>query len=266
MASPVTSIDRALSVLETLADAGARGMPLAELANTLGENKATVHRALAALKHRGFVDQAIDGSYLLGIAATALAARFYSEDNLPHLMRPALTALCEASDELVHLGVLRGTRVVYLDKVEPDRAVRVWSSIGRGVPALTTALGRSLLAAMNTDSLADNGEDKAIIERFAAQEQAGKAGNIAARAEIDRSWNAIKAARRNGYAIEREENEPGISCLGVPLLANGRPVAAISITAPSERLQPKDEEPLYREVLEILPKFLPRELELFLPD
>src|SRR5699024_9807034 len=180
MASPVTSIDRALSVLETLADAGARGMPLAELATTLGENKATVHRTLAALKHRGFVDQAIGGSYVLGIAATALAAR------------------CEASDELAHVGGLRGTRVVYLDKVEPDRAVRVWSSIGRGVPALTTALGRSLLAAMNTDSLADNGEDKAIIERFAAQEQAGKAGNKAAGAEIDRSWNAIKAARRIG--------------------------------------------------------------------
>src|SRR5450759_3324071 len=150
--SPVESVDRALLALQALARAGAHGMGLAELAATLGLNKTTVHRALAALRFRGFVTQdPSSGSYLLGPSATQLAEDFFGDENLPVLLHPALMALCGAVGELVHLGVLSGTEVIYLDKVEPERSVRVWSAIGRRRAAVTTALGRALLAYRGTD-------------------------------------------------------------------------------------------------------------------
>ncbi len=74
-----------------------------------------------------------------------------SEENLPVLPHPALIELCAAVGELVHLGVLSGSHVLYLDKVEPERPVRVWSAIGRHSPAATTAIGRAMLASCCTD-------------------------------------------------------------------------------------------------------------------
>ena len=150
--SPVESVDRALLALQLLARAGARGLGLAELAAALGLNKSTAHRALAALRFRGFVTQdPASGGYVLGPAATQLSDDFFSDENLPVLLHAGLVALCGAADELVHLGVLSGTHVVYLDKVEPERSVRVWSAVGRRSPAVTTALGRALLAFRGTD-------------------------------------------------------------------------------------------------------------------
>lgn len=103
--SPVESVDRALLVLQVLADAGARGMGLADLASTLDLNKSTTHRALAALRFRGVVTQGVSsGTCALGPSATQLADDFFSDENLPVLMHPALVALCDATDELVHLG------------------------------------------------------------------------------------------------------------------------------------------------------------------
>ena len=85
--SPVESVDRALLALQLLARAGARGLGLAELAAALGLNKSTAHRALAALRFRGFVTQdPSTGGYVLGPAATRLSDDFFSDENLPVLL------------------------------------------------------------------------------------------------------------------------------------------------------------------------------------
>ncbi|WP_242493764.1 helix-turn-helix domain-containing protein [Sanguibacter massiliensis] len=104
-APPVEAIDRALVLLETLASAGPGGLSVAELAATTGLNKTTLHRALAALRHRGFADQdPSSGTYALGAAAVGLGDAFLREDNLPGLLHPALLALSRAAGELVHLA------------------------------------------------------------------------------------------------------------------------------------------------------------------
>src|SRR5690606_11699846 len=157
--SPVEAVDRALLVLEALADAGPAGLGLAELAARLDVHKTTVHRALAALRFRDFVAQdPTTGLYVLGGAAAGLGESFFGEENLPALLHPALVALCAQTAELVHLGVLSGAQVVYVDKVEPERAVRVWSAVGRRMPAVTTALGRALLAS--------RGASREVVERY----------------------------------------------------------------------------------------------------
>lgn len=241
--SPVESVDRALLVLEALAAAGPAGLSLAELASRLEVHKTTAHRALAALRFREFVVQdPSSGHYVLGGAATGLAEAFFGEENLPALLHPALVALCAQTQELVHLGVLSGAQVVYLDKVEPERAVRVWSAVGRRMPAVTTALGRALLAS--------RGASREVVERFAEA--------IGTEADAEAAWREISLARERGWAREVEENEPGIACVGAPVLRGGVAVAAVSVTAPVERMSEERFAEIHAQMLEVLPPLLPK--------
>lgn len=244
---PVESVDRALLVLQALADAGPHGQGLAELAASLGLNKSTVHRTLAGLRFRAFATQDPEtGRYVLGPAATRLGEEFFGAENLPVLLHPALVALGAATDELVHLGVLSGPHVVYLDKVEPERPVRVWSAIGRRSPAVTTALGRALLAFRGTD--------RALLAGYVrASERPVDAEHV---------WQELEDARHRGYATEREENEPGIACVAVPVLRGGAPVAAVSVTAPVERMTVGRVADLHARIRAELPPLLPAGLEL----
>ena len=130
-ASPVGSVDKALVLLGILAEAGPEGMSLRDVAEESGLNKASVHRLLRALMHRGFAEQsASDQHYRLGAAALDLGPAFGAGENLQTLFGPALASISQHTHELVHLGQMDGVRVLYLDKVEPERTLRVWSRIG----------------------------------------------------------------------------------------------------------------------------------------
>ncbi|MCP2263547.1 IclR family transcriptional regulator [Promicromonospora thailandica] len=265
-ASPLGSVDKALLALDTLAGLGPEGAPLAALAQAVGVSKPTLHRTLAALRHRGYAEQTADGAYRLGPSALALGSAYLAEENLPALLHPALAALSAEVDELVHLGVLAGREVVYLDKVEPQRAVRVWSAVGRRRPAATTALGRALLSTQDLDD--------AALERYAGAADADARGAGAGGAGAGgagaggpgaagpgdgarRLREVLAEARRAGVAGETEENEPGIACVAVPVLRAGRAVAAVSITAPVERLRGAARAERVRALRELLPPLLP---------
>jgi len=242
--SPLGSVDKALLTLDALARAGAGGVALADLAAEVGANKSTLHRTLAALRHRGYADQRPDGAYTLGAAVLSLGAAYLAEDNLPGLLRPALEALRDEVDELVHLGTLAGQEVVYLDKVEPQRPLRVWSAVGRRIPVATTALGRALLAA--APSPGQDGEPDATPDPTLRA--------------------ALAAVRERGYATETEENEPGIACVAVALLRAGRPVAAVSITAPVERMTGPARDARVAALRDLLPRVLPTGLTVPAPS
>ncbi len=264
-ASPLESVDRALRLLEVLASHGAEGATLAELAAATGMHKTTAHRTLGALRHRAFVDQdAGSGRYRLGRGAVALADRYLDEGSLASLLHGALVALCSATDELVHLGVMSGAEVVYLDKVEPDRPVRVWSAVGRRRWAATTALGRAMLAAAGTS--------RELVDGYVRATAPGRTGEQPV--DADHLWFELERARRRGFAVESEENEAGISCVAVPLVRgaagasavagvqHGAVVAAVSLTVPVERMGERRVEALYRTIREVLPPLLPAGLVL----
>lgn len=242
--SPLGSVDKALTALDALAAAGPRGVALGDLARDLGLHKASLHRTLAALRHRGYAEQdAATGDYRLGPAATALATVYLGEENLPALLHPALVAVCRATDELVHLGALAGTEIVYLDKVEPARAVRVWSAVGRRRPAATTALGRALLAHRPLDD-----DLLAWYADAAPEDHAVGAEALGA---------ICTEVRSTGFATEDEENEPGISCVAIPVLRGGQSVAAVSVTAPAERLGARRRREIETILRDVVPPLLP---------
>ena len=234
--SPVGSVDKALALLEVLAEAGPEGRSLRDIAAAAGLNKASVHRLLRALLHRGFAEQSpADQRYRLGASALELARSFGSGEDLPARFAPALASISQQTEELVHLGQLDGPRVLYLDKVEPERTLRVWSRVGRRAPAARTAMGRALLAA--------DGIRAEALSAFAAATGAagtGTAGTGAAGAGAvlspARLSAVVEQAALRGWAEEVEENEAGIACVGVALV---RPVGrsvAVSVTGPLERL------------------------------
>ncbi|MGB3954523.1 MAG: IclR family transcriptional regulator [Brooklawnia sp.] len=243
--APVEAIDRALALLSALSEAGPEGTSLVALCRDLHLNKSTAYRALATMRTRGYVSQDADGSYRLGPAAVGLGAAYFGPSSLAQLTHPALLVLARDLDELVHLGVLNGDRVIYVDKVEPDKAIRVWSQVGRHVPAATTSLGRAILAFSGVpddqlDAFVHPGDDPAVLRR------------------------AVRDARRRGYATEIEENEPGIACLGVPILADGAAVAALSVTMLAHTLDDQRMSEVAGRVAELVPPRLPDALQL--PD
>lgn len=224
--SPVGSVDKALTLLELLAAAGPEGSTLRDIAAQSGLNKASVHRLLRALIHRGFAEQSADDQhYRLGSSALGLAQAFGAGENLPALFAPALASLSESTQELVHLGQMDGARVLYLDKVEPERTLRVWSRIGSRAPAARTAMGRAMLAA--------DGVRGPALAAYAQATESADGGSVISAEHLA---EVVSATATRGWSTEIEENEQGIACVGVALVRPGGRSLAVSVTGPIERM------------------------------
>lgn len=244
----VDAIDRALQLLLALAAAGPSGATLGQLAASTGANKSTLHRALGTLRARGFATQSAGGEYQLGPAAMSLGERFLTPERLAESLHPALVALSRETNELVHLGIWTDDHVVYIDKVEPQRAIRVWSAVGQRVPVATSSLGRAMLAARDVDD-----EQLAVYVRRLPAERPLTAERLAA---------VVRQARRRGYATELEENEPGVACIGTALVRGGQVVAALSITSQAERMTSGRQKELVEAIRREVPPLLPDGIEL----
>ena len=238
-ASPVGSVDRALTLLEILAKAGPQGIALREVAARSALSKGTAHRLLRALMHRRFVEQTTpDQHYRLGSAMPLLLGEFERGENLAMLMAPALAALSQQLQELVHLGRLEGPYVHYLDKVEPERALRVWSRIGKQAPAAQTAMGRAMLAAEGIRGAALAPYAQVSARTPDVQASATDDPALARPVTAERLAEVVEEARTRGWAAEIEENEPGIACVGVALIRPGARSIAVSVTGPLDRMGP----------------------------
>jgi DNA-binding IclR family transcriptional regulator len=224
----VESVDRALRVLERLAGYGA-GASLDQLAATTALPKSSLHRTLAALRERGFVAQQEDGRYLIGPELLRVAFDFYEGFDVRVVLRPGLQRLRDELNETVHLGVLDGGDVVYLDKLESRHPIALSSKVGGRNPAHCTAVGKALLAWAFPSA-------EAIGEwalRYGPLE-ARTPHSITATDELAREMARI---REDGYARDMEESEVGVRCVAAPvLLGASRPRAAFSVSAPRERL------------------------------
>jgi DNA-binding IclR family transcriptional regulator len=254
MAEPprIEAVDRAVRLLVALAEAGAEGAALGDLADKVGVNKSTAHRALGTLRAHSFAMQSEGtGRYRLGPSAIALGEVFWGSDNLQVAVHPALVALSREIGELVHLGVMVDDQVLYVDKVEPERAIRVWSSIGQRAPVATTSMGRALLGA----SEVPDDQLRAYLRVVPP--------------ERELSWEhlreVVREARSRGYASEVEENEPGVACIGMAILRGSRTVGALSITSLAERMSPDRRMELAEAIRSVVGPLLPDGLALARP-
>jgi IclR family acetate operon transcriptional repressor len=245
-APAIESVDRALRMLVELSRHGS-GASLEELASSLGLPKSSLHRTLSALRHRGFATQREDGRYLVGPELLRIAFEFHDRLDVRVWLRPTLERLRSELNETIHLGVLDGADVVYMDKLEPTHPIALGSKIGGRNPAHCTGVGKALLAWTYPT-------DAAILAW--AQEHAPLARRtprtIDDPAALAREMGRI---RSEGFAKDLEESEPGVRCVAAPVFFGGStPVAAVSISAPRERLPTA----AMRRVIEALRREIPR--------
>lgn len=248
----IEAIDRALALLDRLADAGPRGLALNELAASTDVHRSTAYRALSTLRARGYVTQDDTGAYALGPAALRLGERFDGPGHLAQLLHPALIALSREIDELVHLGAIVDDAIRYLDRVEPTRTIRVWSSVNQQVAIANSALGRALLAAQGT------GDDQLGV--YAAMTHHGAPSTTKRRL-----LECVHACRVQGFAVERGENQEGVGCVGLAILRGRRPIGALSMTVALERLPPEREAELDAIARRVVTPLLPDGLSLYAP-
>jgi DNA-binding IclR family transcriptional regulator len=139
---------------------------------------------------------------------------------------PFLEALHRGTGETVHLGVLRGREIIYLDKVESRQAVRMNSQIGNASPVYCTGVGKAALSALSGPAL-DTILAGIEYRRFTPATIIGRAALLA----------ELEAIRHAGIAFDREEHEPGIRCVAAPVFDAERALAAgVSVTGPAYRV------------------------------
>jgi DNA-binding IclR family transcriptional regulator len=219
--SPMPAVDKALATLAELAAAGPAGRSLGDLATRLELNKTSLHATLRALRHRDFVVQVPEnGSYRLGPAAFELSRAYTSHLDVRALLRPRVLRLAEEIDEVCHISVLDGTEILYLEKVESRKPIQPGTYVGMRLSALTTAMGRAMIACEYAD-----------YESFATRFN----GALEPRTEnapttLPEAWERIVQARRDGYGLDLEENVVGLTALGMAVLdPHGHPLGAVSI-------------------------------------
>ena len=139
-------LDRALALLEALSQHGP-DLNLPQISDLLGLHKSTAHRLIMVLeRHRLIERNSTTGKYRLGLKLFELGTAAVSQLDLRERARPFLEQAVAATGETVHLCIYDNGEVVYLDKVEPARSVRLASSVGRRNTAHCTAVGKAIMA------------------------------------------------------------------------------------------------------------------------
>jgi IclR family acetate operon transcriptional repressor len=220
----IQSVDRALYLLETIAEAGGEAT-LTDLATRTGLNISTCHHLLATLIQRGFAAK-VPGRrlYALGSRIIALSHACLQVD-LPRRAQPYLEAINRATGETVHLAGLQGDNVMTLAVREARHAVRVdTGKIGKVEAPHATSVGKAMMAWLPEDE----------IRRILGQSL--KRFTDKTITDFPALLESLRHVRRNGYAIDREEFLPGVICVGAAIRDQaGTVIGAISASTPAMR-------------------------------
>lgn len=219
-----TSLTKALGLLEATAG-HPDGRSLADLAAEVGMPKPTAHRILKTLTALGYLERPASGVYRQSPQVQRLVSDAAVRGLIDAASRP-LRDLHAKTNETVNLGILRHDRVIYLDVLEctlPLRRVATRTSD----PFHTTALGRAIAARLPAD------RRSRLLAR--ARLERRTAATIAERRRLTAE---IERAAKQGYAIEENETDVGVACIGAAICAGDDPVGAISVSLPLARLDP----------------------------
>jgi DNA-binding IclR family transcriptional regulator len=216
-----SSVRKALTILDAFQGASSV-LGVTEIARMTGLPKSTAFRLLTMIEAQGFVERRGSG-YCLGRHLFELGNQvaWCRPRNLRDAALPFMCELHTVTQRVVHLAVLEGTDVLYLEKLQGHEAFSVPTRVGGRVAARTTALGKALLAyshpdvverALNTSPLLRTGFTIVIPRLFEE--------------ELDQ-------VRRTGVAFDHEEVRLGLSCVAAPIMRRGEILGAVSLCGPT---------------------------------
>lgn len=218
------SVDNALRLILALTERGE--LRVSEAAELLGVARSTAHRLLTTLLRRGFASQEADGRpYRAGPGLIDAGLRALSRIDLRQVARPYLHELAADTGETVHLGVLAGNGLRFIDGAESALPVRVGLRVGIVLPAHATAAGKAILAALPPE------EVRALYPRGV---QAVTGRTLQTLHEIEQHLSDVARA---GYAVNIGESADDVAALGVVVRDHTRStIAGLAVAAPVERM------------------------------
>ena len=222
----IGSVQKAIDILD-LFDRFNYELGTTEIAKALDMPKSTVAGLIHTLDHNGYLDQNQNNrKYRLGIKILERSRVLLSQLDLRQIALPHLEQLRDWCNEGVNLAILDGFEVVYIERLFGTSALGMRSEIGKREPVHSTALGKALLSHRTDEE----------IDKFLSTH---KLSSITPQTITNTNLLMIELqkTRNQGFSIDDEENEPGGRCIAAPVFDySGRPIAAISVSVPVQRL------------------------------
>ena len=225
----IQTVVNAMRVLEAFRDDEELGVT--EISRRLALHKNNVFRLLATLEQRGYIEQSSDNErYRLGIRSLELGRSFARSHSLLRCAAAVLRKLAERTRESAHLAVIEDFEVVHLHGEQIERPVMTGLRNGRRLPAHCTALGKVLLACA-PDKVRE-AYDREFVANRGLEER-----TPATIVDPEKFFEHLRTVAMRGFATDLGECDIGLSCTAAPVFdADGRVVAAVSVSAPRFRL------------------------------
>lgn len=221
----IQSLARGLQIIDHLVNAS-QPMSITELAETLNVDKSTASRLVRTLENYGYVQQATKTrGYIVGKRLYGIGWQLTNRYALRELAKPHLNELAAQTGECAHIGVYSSGRALVTDDVQPETSLlRVVGNSGRLIYLHNTAVGKGLIAF----------GDFPLPQEFP---------RLTPRTitNADDLQEELARIREQGYALDDEENEPGVRCIASPVFDSlGMTVATIGISGPTVRVRDED--------------------------
>lgn len=217
------SLLKGFAILEILSN-HAEPMGVTDIAKEMDTTKSGVHRLLQVMREAGWIKQNNHGHYECSLKIWELGQRLAGRIDLLRLAAPAMRELARKTEETVHLSILDGTDVLYLEKLESPHPIRAFTRVGGRAPAYCVATGKALLAYATEQTVMQCAQN---IETF----------TNASISSLEELLNELKEVRQKGYAINLGQWRGGVRGLAAPILdLHGTAVAAIGVAGPADRL------------------------------
>lgn len=238
VAKNIQSVERAVMILDYLSK-NPSGVQLAAISRDLGLNKSTVFGLISTLENLRCVRQDEKTRlYYLGLRLLEFGHSLMTNLNIIDVAKPYLRSFAERYDETVNLALLSGDNVIYVDRVQSTKSVRVEMQLHERVPAYCCSTGKIFLSYM------DEAQRDEIIARTTFKPRT--IYSITSKAQL---LAEIENVQQRGYVYDREEYEIGLTCIAAPVLDyKGRAIAAISLNAPTARMLQLDQNQLIYDI------------------
>ena len=220
------SVRKALQIFE-LFTIDTPELSISDLVRKLSMPKVSVYRFLRVLMKSSFITQDRQTKkYRLGIKIFELGSIVLRNFDLREVAFPLIVELSKRSGETVHLGVLDNQQVVSIEGVESDQSLRISLPVGKRVYLHSTGIGKAILAFLPEQE----------VKEIVRQKRLPRFTNNTI-IHFEQLMKEIQLIKKRGYAIDNEENEPGIRCIAAPIFdVNKQVMASISISGPSVRI------------------------------